>query len=158
MSPSQASTDEYCTWQTCSALHTASEAEPGAVPRLLFAAAIGGAAFTEKLPETAAELYANDALGDELAAAGRLPKSSIDAEFYELEAGRHVPPDRVGAAQPPARRVVTRWILSRPETLTEIEQLRLKTVLANCPELDALTGHVRSFAQMLTEHQDEQLP
>ncbi|MGA5199067.1 Helicase associated domain protein [Streptomyces exfoliatus] len=34
----------------------------------------------------------------EEAAAGRLPKSSIDAEFYELEAGRHVPPDRVWAA------------------------------------------------------------
>lgn len=58
-------------------------------------------------------------------------------------------------AQPPAPRVVTRWILSRPETLTEIEQLRLKTVLANSPGLDALTGHVRSFAQMLTERQGE---
>nr|WP_217510257.1 transposase [Streptomyces vilmorinianum] len=62
------------------------------------------------------------------------------------------------AAQPPAPRVVTRWILSRPETLTEIEQLRLKAVLANCPELDALTGHVRSFAHMLTERQGERLP
>ncbi|MER5728869.1 Helicase associated domain protein [Streptomyces sp. NPDC002138] len=30
--------------------------------------------------------------------AEKLPKSSIDAEFYELEAGRHVPPDRVWAA------------------------------------------------------------
>ncbi|MET9994306.1 transposase [Streptomyces mutabilis] len=62
------------------------------------------------------------------------------------------------AAQPPAPRVVTRWILSRPEKLTEIEQLRLKTILANCPELDALTGHIRSFAQMLTERQGERLP
>ncbi|WCN05111.1 ISL3 family transposase [Streptomyces sp. M92] len=61
-------------------------------------------------------------------------------------------------AQPPAPRVVTRWILSRPESLTEIEQLRLKAVLANCPELDALTGHVRSFARMLTERQGERLP
>ncbi|WP_276147920.1 ISL3 family transposase [Streptomyces sp. 11-1-2] len=61
-------------------------------------------------------------------------------------------------AQPPAPRAVTRWILSRPETLTQIEQLRLKAVLANCPELDALTGHVRSFAQMLTERQGERLP
>ncbi|MEW2586148.1 transposase family protein [Streptomyces virginiae] len=61
-------------------------------------------------------------------------------------------------AQPPAPRAVTRWILSRPETLTEIEQLRLKAVLANCPELDALTGHVRSFAHMLTERQGERLP
>lgn len=61
-------------------------------------------------------------------------------------------------AQPPAPRVVTRWILSRPETLSEIEQLRLKIVLANCPELDALTGHVRSFAEMLTGRQGERLP
>ncbi|WP_411575257.1 Helicase associated domain protein [Streptomyces fradiae] len=56
------------------------------------------AAFAEKLPETAAELYMNDASDEDLAAADRLPKSSIDAEFYELEAGRHVPPDRVWSA------------------------------------------------------------
>ncbi len=53
------------------------------------------AAFAEKLPETAAELYATDASEQALSEAGRLPESSIDAEFYELEAGRHVPPDRV---------------------------------------------------------------
>ncbi|MGW5506096.1 Helicase associated domain protein [Streptomyces rochei] len=56
------------------------------------------AAFAEKLPETAAELYLNDATDDDLAAADKLPKSSIEAEFYELEAGRHVPPDRVWSA------------------------------------------------------------
>ncbi|MFC9118104.1 Helicase associated domain protein [Streptomyces sp. NPDC057092] len=56
------------------------------------------AAFAEKLPETAAELYVNDASDEDLAAAGKLPVSSIDAEFYELEAGRHVPPDRVWSA------------------------------------------------------------
>ncbi|WKX23622.1 DEAD/DEAH box helicase [Streptomyces sp. HUAS CX7] len=56
------------------------------------------AAFAEKLPETAAELYMNDATDADLAAADKLPKSSIDAEFYELEAGRHVPPDRVWSA------------------------------------------------------------
>ncbi|MFJ2264412.1 Helicase associated domain protein [Streptomyces sp. NPDC087844] len=56
------------------------------------------AAFAEKLPETAAELYLNDASDEDLAAADRLPASSIDAEFYELEAGRHVPPDRVWSA------------------------------------------------------------
>ncbi|MBI0316536.1 MULTISPECIES: DEAD/DEAH box helicase [Streptomyces violaceusniger group] len=56
------------------------------------------AAFAEKLPETAAELYVNDASDDDLAAADKLPKSSIDAEFYELEASRHVPPDRVWSA------------------------------------------------------------
>ncbi|MEU5289401.1 Helicase associated domain protein [Streptomyces sp. NPDC020755] len=55
-------------------------------------------AFADKLPETAAELYMNDASDADLAAADKLPKSSIDAEFYELEAGRHVPPDRVWSA------------------------------------------------------------
>ncbi|MER6632904.1 Helicase associated domain protein [Streptomyces sp. NPDC000987] len=56
------------------------------------------AAFAEKLPETAAELYVNDATDEDLAAADKLPASFIDAEFYELEAGRHVPPDRVWSA------------------------------------------------------------
>ncbi|MFJ3882916.1 Helicase associated domain protein [Streptomyces sp. NPDC090077] len=56
------------------------------------------AAFAEKLPQTAAELHVTDATDADLAAAGKLPKSSIDAEFYELEAGRHVPPDRVWSA------------------------------------------------------------
>ncbi|MET8751291.1 Helicase associated domain protein [Streptomyces sp. NPDC004667] len=56
------------------------------------------AAFAEKLPETAAELYATDASDADLAAAEKQPASSIDAEFYELEAGRHVPPNRVWSA------------------------------------------------------------
>ncbi|WP_217253148.1 DEAD/DEAH box helicase [Streptomyces sp. AC602_WCS936] len=56
------------------------------------------AAFAEKLPETAAELYARDATGEDLATAGELPASSIGADFYELEAGRHVPPERVWSA------------------------------------------------------------
>ncbi|WAE70659.1 Helicase associated domain protein (plasmid) [Streptomyces cavourensis] len=55
-------------------------------------------AFADKLPETAADLYLNDASDEDLAAADKLPKSSIDADFYELEAGRHVPPDRVWSA------------------------------------------------------------
>ncbi|MEU6011635.1 Helicase associated domain protein [Streptomyces sp. NPDC047453] len=60
------------------------------------------AAFAEKLPQTAAELYANEMSAEELAEADKkvkeLPASSIGAELYELEAGRHVPPDRVWSA------------------------------------------------------------
>lgn len=55
-------------------------------------------AFAAKLPETAAELHVTEASDDALANAERLPRSSIDAELYDLEAGRHVPPDRVWAA------------------------------------------------------------
>ncbi|MFF9076738.1 ISL3 family transposase [Streptomyces sp. NPDC014872] len=61
-------------------------------------------------------------------------------------------------ARPPSPRVVAGWILRRPETLPEIDHLRLKAVLVHCPELDALTTHVRAFAQMLTERQGERLP
>ncbi|MEU4262682.1 ISL3 family transposase [Streptomyces argenteolus] len=60
-------------------------------------------------------------------------------------------------ARPPSPRGVG-WILRRPETLTETEHLRLRAVLVHCPERDALTGHVRSFGQILTERQGERLP
>jgi superfamily II DNA or RNA helicase len=56
------------------------------------------AAFAEKLPQTAAALYAHDASEEDLAAAEKLPSSSIGAQLYELEAGRHVPPERVWSA------------------------------------------------------------
>ncbi|MFF4449779.1 ISL3 family transposase [Streptomyces sp. NPDC001502] len=62
------------------------------------------------------------------------------------------------AARPPSPRAVAGWILRRPETLSESEQLQLKTVSTNCPEIAALTRHVRSFATMLTELQGERLP
>ncbi|GGX42167.1 helicase [Streptomyces chryseus] len=55
------------------------------------------AAFAEQMPRTAAELYAAEASAAALAEAEELPASSIDAELYELEEGRHVPPDRVWA-------------------------------------------------------------
>lgn len=56
------------------------------------------AAFAEKMPQTAAELYAAGVSDEALADAEALPTSSIDADFYELEAGRHVRPDRVWSA------------------------------------------------------------
>ncbi|WP_327380815.1 hypothetical protein [Streptomyces sp. NBC_01207] len=46
-------------------------------------------------------------------------------------------------AQPPTPRVVTRWILSRLETLTEIEQLRLKAGLAASDRASAEPGENR---------------
>lgn len=54
-------------------------------------------AFAEQVPRTAAELFAAEASEAALARAEELPASSIDAELYELEDGRHVPPERVWA-------------------------------------------------------------
>ncbi|WP_443044176.1 ISL3 family transposase [Streptomyces sp. NBC_00353] len=62
------------------------------------------------------------------------------------------------AARPPSPRTVASWILTHPDTLPESERLKLKSVLAGCPELDALTGHVRAFGKMLTQLQGNQLP
>ncbi|NGO13125.1 DEAD/DEAH box helicase family protein [Streptomyces sp. HC44] len=57
------------------------------------------AAFAEALPKTAAELYVTGTDDETMVKAEKeLPASSIDAEFYGLEAGRHVPPDRVWSA------------------------------------------------------------
>ncbi|MFG2640147.1 hypothetical protein ACGFYP_04110 [Streptomyces sp. NPDC048370] len=61
-------------------------------------------------------------------------------------------------ARPPSPRAVAGWILRRPETLSETEHLHLKNVRVNCPEIDALTRHVRSFATMHTERRGERLP
>ncbi|MFI1941149.1 Helicase associated domain protein [Streptomyces purpureus] len=55
------------------------------------------AAFAEQMPRTAAELYAAEASAAALADTEELPASSIDAQLYELEESRHVPPDRVWA-------------------------------------------------------------
>ncbi|MFF2963229.1 hypothetical protein ACFVT1_30845 [Streptomyces sp. NPDC057963] len=43
-------------------------------------------------------------------------------------------------AQPPAPRLMAGCTLSRPEALPKTGQLRLKAVLANCPEFDTLTA------------------
>ncbi|KNE78979.1 helicase [Streptomyces fradiae] len=54
-------------------------------------------AFAEQMSAAAAELYATQASDAALTDAEELPASSIDAELYELEDGRHVPPARVWA-------------------------------------------------------------
>src|SRR5262249_17187862 len=69
--------------------------------------------------------------------------------------GNHVDQHRPGKAPlappPPTVRDVTGWLTRRPESLTEDEEPRLKALLARCPELQAASDHVRSFARMLTQ-------
>ena len=62
---------------------------------------------------------------------------------------------RTAPAAPPApkTRQVTRWLLTRPDHLDPDDQARLAAVRASCPHLDALAGHVRSFAEMMTHRQ-----
>ncbi|WP_159038978.1 transposase [Streptomyces sp. NRRL WC-3604] len=60
--------------------------------------------------------------------------------------------------RPPSLRTVSGWILTHPDALAEKDRLKLKSVLAYCPEVDALADHVRSFGQMLSQRQGERLP
>jgi transposase len=59
---------------------------------------------------------------------------------------------------PPTVREVTNWLCRRPDSLTEDEQPRLKTVLERCPELRTASGQVRGFATMITDLTGQDLP
>jgi hypothetical protein len=50
----------------------------------------------------------------------------------------------------PKTRAVTRWIMTRPASLTRVERVQLDAILQSCPELAAVTAHIRGFAAMMT--------
>jgi hypothetical protein len=92
--------------------------------------------------------------------------SDGDTALYQIKSHRGGPGHCQAPEPPRRRRDLLRppappdagWIFRRPDTLTESEQIQLKPVRTHCPELDALTRHVPSFATMLTERQGERLP
>jgi len=55
--------------------------------------------------------------------------------------------------EPPTTRTLVRWLMSPPDRLDEDQQHQLKDTRQTCPHLDALCGHVRAFAQILTNRQ-----
>ncbi|MFD8494906.1 ISL3 family transposase [Amycolatopsis sp. NPDC059657] len=55
------------------------------------------------------------------------------------------------APTPPKPRQVARWIMTKPDDLNAEDALRLKEILARCPELDATAGYVREFAAMMRD-------
>jgi transposase len=58
---------------------------------------------------------------------------------------------------PPKVRDVASWILRHPDSLDDDQQATLKEVRAACPHLDALAGHVSSFAEMMTGRHGDRL-
>ena len=67
-------------------------------------------------------------------------------------AGRN--PRQAPAAPPvPKTRQITRWLLSRPDRLDPDDRAGLAVIRGSCPHLDALAGHVRGFAEMMTRRQ-----
>ena len=66
---------------------------------------------------------------------------------------RKTGPAATPAPAVPKTREITRWLLSRPASLGDGDQARLAAVRASCPHLDALAGHIRDFAEMMTRRQ-----
>jgi len=54
-------------------------------------------------------------------------------------------------------RDVVGWIMRDPEKLDPDERCRLRALLDRCPELNALAGHVRAFAEMIGELRGDRL-
>lgn len=75
---------------------------------------------------------------------------------------RYVRPFRAMTAAPPPgpvvpkTRQITRWLLTRPATLTEDERAQLASIQDACPHLNALAAHVRSFAEIMTRRRGQQ--
>ncbi|WUO09284.1 transposase [Streptomyces sp. NBC_00289] len=58
----------------------------------------------------------------------------------------------------PRPRRIVRWIMTNPGNLPDEDALALKEIRAVCPELDAVTQHVRDFATMLRDLTGNELP
>jgi hypothetical protein len=55
------------------------------------------------------------------------------------------------APAPPKVRDMTSWLLRHPDSLDADEQLKCKEILARCPDLDTVAGHVASFAETMSD-------
>jgi transposase len=58
---------------------------------------------------------------------------------------------------PPTVRKVTGWMTRRPDDLTDSQTLRLKSILARSPALQATYDLIRGFADILTNRHGNQL-
>ncbi|GAA4472133.1 hypothetical protein GCM10023094_03930 [Rhodococcus olei] len=66
---------------------------------------------------------------------------------------------RMHPTQPTAPRVrqVTGWLTCRPDNLTDKDEIRLDAILERSPALTTLRGHVRGFAEIMTERRGHDL-
>src|SRR5450755_3022721 len=78
-------------------------------------------------------------------------------QFRPAAAGARQPGQASGTAPvtppPPKPRRVVRWIMTRPDHLTDDDATQLRTILARSPQLDAAAQHVASFATMMTSRE-----
>ena len=96
----------------------------------------------------------NEGLTDATALHAELQERGFAGSVRTLR--RYVAPFRQDTAAPdpapavPKARQITRWLLTRPGNLQPEEQAQLHAIRSQCPHIDALAGHVTSFAEMMT--------
>ncbi|MFD7612403.1 transposase family protein [Streptomyces sp. NPDC059828] len=76
---------------------------------------------------------------------------------WRTSQGRHRHATRTPPCVPRPRRIV-RWIMTDAGNLTAHDAAHLKEIRTSCPELDAVTHHVRDFAAMMRDLRGDQLP
>ncbi len=87
-------------------------------------------------------------LSAEITAHGyRGSEQTVRRYLRQFRTGLSTPTPRSAA---PTVRQVTGWIMRRPESLTEEQQLRFKQIRDRSPHLDAAAAHVAAFADMIT--------
>jgi hypothetical protein len=59
-------------------------------------------------------------------------------------------PGRPRSTPVPKTRQIKRWLLTCPDRLDPGDHAGLAVIKAHCPHVDALVGHIRSFAQTMT--------
>jgi transposase len=74
-------------------------------------------------------------------------------QFREQAWARRNPRPAPPSPPAPGPRQITRWLMTRPSRLTPGDQAQLAAVTTACPHLDALAGHIRTFAEMMTHRQ-----
>ncbi|MEU6324711.1 transposase [Streptomyces sp. NPDC047009] len=86
-------------------------------------------------------------LFDEIKAAGYSGGLTVLRDYLRPLRSGAQPQDR--STRPPSVRDVTGWITRHPDSLTRDENLKLKSILARCPQLDTVANHVRTVAEMM---------
>ncbi len=94
-------------------------------------------------------------LFEEIKARGYQGSEKLVRNYLQpLRALTHVP---VAPPKPPTVRKVVAWIMTNPATLAAEHRTSLDAILAVSPELAALTGHVRAFADIMGQRRGQDL-
>jgi transposase len=88
---------------------------------------------------------------------GRGYPGSVTHVRQHLARYRRSTPAPTPAPVPPKVKAVTGWIMTRPDKLAAADKASLDAILAASPELAAVAGSVRSFAEIMSERRGRTL-